>query len=90
MRQIKLLSTRQSYRIRIALFSGTQALVGEAVDEKVDAGVQVRDHDVKVPGYLYWYLHLYSRLMYWYWYLRKLHHLYVPVPGKFLQKNLPN
>jgi len=26
---------------------------------------------------------------YMYWYLHKLHHLYVPVPGKFLQKNLP-
>jgi len=25
-------------------------------------------------------------LVYWYWYLHKLHHLYVPVPGKFLQK----
>jgi len=30
----------------------------------------------------YWYLRLR------YWYLHKLHHLYVPVPGKFLQKNI--
>jgi len=33
------------------------------------------------------YLSTVFEYWYWYWYLHKLHHLYVPVPGKFLKKS---
>ena len=48
------------------------------------------------PGLQYWVLvlvldlYLSTVFKYWYWYLHELHHLYIPVSGIFLQKNLPN